>query len=489
MEWPYQNDEGEELIGYLIRPADMDETMLYPGVVVYGGFTGDGGQRFERDYAREYARKGMVAFLPDYFTGRHDQDNFDQVLDAAIQYSTLFEDGVRSQRLAILAWEQITSLPYVDSDRLGAFGFCFGGAMAMQAARAGANWKVAAGLHAEYPPMTDYIGDSWNMEYFAEFSGDADPFVPPSHIEGWHAELSASPSDYEVVLFEGGLHGFAMKYSEATYQVIASISGSTSDDVIYDDEGTAVGIKGTFMYDQEHRDFAFNRIDELFAEYGVIGTATEEPSDDGCDCDMSGYVAMEDFDALRAEVRELQGSLGSVEADNNDVMNAMEEMATCMSGIVDGFSGEEYDTEEPMTEAPETTRMRSTTTTTTTTTTMEPTKMPSLYPTMRMTEKWETMARMAEGPNKCGTASDERAFRLTFTSLDNCVDRCYGDSRCNFASTDMDSWCIGCIVVDKTSDGWTAYEMMRGRRQLSEVEALRRENAALKAELARVRRN
>ena len=72
-----------------------------------------------------------------------------------LRYSTLFEDGVRSQRLAILAWEQITSLPYVDSDRLGAFGFCFGGAMAMQAARAGANWKVAAGLHAEYPPMTD----------------------------------------------------------------------------------------------------------------------------------------------------------------------------------------------------------------------------------------------------------------------------------------------------------------------------------------------
>jgi len=239
----------------------------------------------------------------------------------------------------------------------------------------------------------------------------------------------------------------------------------------------------TIMFNEYYND------ETVFMARAESCYATEEPSDDGCDCDMSGYVAMEDFDALRAEVRELQGSLGSVEADNNDVMNAMEEMATCMSGIVDGFSGEEYDTEEPMTEAPETTRMRSTTTTTTTTTTMEPTKMPSLYPTMRMTEKWETMARMAEGPNKCGTASEERAFRLTFTSLDNCVDRCYGDSRCNFASTDEENWCIGCIVLDKTSDGWTAYEMMRGRRQLSEVEALRRENAALKAELARVRRN
>jgi len=221
--------------------------------------------------------------------------------------------------------------------------------------------------------------------------------------------------------------------------------------------------------------------------------ATEEPTDGGdddCACDMSGYVSMDDFDALRAEVRELQGSLGNVEADNNDVMNAMEEMATCMSGIVDGFSGDDsYDTEEPMTEAPETSRMR--TTVMETTTTMETTtKMPTLFPTARMTEKWETMAKlMDEGNNKCSTGADARAFRLTYTSLDNCVDRCYADERCMYASTDEVQWCIGCIQLDRASDGWSAYEMLRGRRQLSEVEQLRRENAALKAELARVRRN
>jgi len=226
---------------------------------------------------------------------------------------------------------------------------------------------------------------------------------------------------------------------------------------------------------------------------GPATLATEEPTDGGdddCACDMSGYVSMDDFDALRAEVRELQGSLGNVEADNNDVMNAMEEMATCMSGIVDGFSGDDsYDTEEPMTEAPETSRMR--TTVMETTTTMETTtKMPTLFPTARMTEKWETMAKlMDEGNNKCSTGADARAFRLTYTSLDNCVDRCYADERCMYASTDEVQWCIGCIQLDRASDGWSAYEMLRGRRQLSEVEQLRRENAALKAELARVRRN
>jgi len=232
---------------------------------------------------------------------------------------------------------------------------------------------------------------------------------------------------------------------------------------------------------------------DMSPECGINAIPTEEPTDGGdddCACDMSGYVSMDDFDALRAEVRELQGSLGNVEADNNDVMNAMEEMATCMSGIVDGFSGDDsYDTEEPMTEAPETSRMR--TTVMETTTTMETTtKMPTLFPTARMTEKWETMAKlMDEGNNKCSTGADARAFRLTYTSLDNCVDRCYADERCMYASTDEVQWCIGCIQLDRASDGWSAYEMLRGRRQLSEVEQLRRENAALKAELARVRRN
>merc|ERR1719494_1099886 len=118
-----------------------------------------------------------------------------------------------------------------------------------------------------------------------------------------------------------------------------------------------------------------------------------------------------------------------------------------------------------------------------------PTKMPSLFPTARMTEKWETMAKLMEGGNnKCSTGADARAFRLTFTSLDNCVERCYQDDRCSFASTDRTSWCIGCIELDRYTEGWSAYSMMRGRRQLSEVEQLRLENAALKAELAKVRR-
>lgn len=38
-----------------------------PGLVLYGGPWGDGGGAAEREYAKVYAAKGMVVFLPDYF--------------------------------------------------------------------------------------------------------------------------------------------------------------------------------------------------------------------------------------------------------------------------------------------------------------------------------------------------------------------------------------------------------------------------------------
>jgi len=212
-----------------------------------------------------------------------------------------------------------------------------------------------------------------------------------------------------------------------------------------------------------------------------MGDPEPEPTDGpscSCDMDMSGYVTVDDFNALREEVRELQGSIGNVEADNNDVMSAMEDMASCMSGIVDNFGGDSDSMD--MTDAPMTTMRERTTT-------AEPTKMPSVAPSA----KWEMYGSMLEGGNnKCSTSSADRSFRLDFTSLENCLYRCMTDDRCNFASTnhmtdDANLFCIGCINLNRAGDGWTAYEILDSRRRLSEVEQLRRENAALKAELAR----
>merc|ERR1719499_2938260 len=116
--------------------------------------------------------------------------------------------------------------------------------------------------------------------------------------------------------------------------------------------------------------------------------------------------------------------------------------------------------------------------------------MMSASPTMKPTEKWEQWAfELKEGNNKCGTSPSQRSFRLTFTSLDNCIDRCHQDSSCMYASTNGNSdaankFCIGCKTLNSFDDTYQVFEMIRSnRRQLSEVELLRAENAALRAQL------
>lgn len=241
---------------------------------------------------------------------------------------------------------------------------------------------------------------------------------------------------------------------------------------------------------------------------------------------MENMVSYDDFEELARTVRELQSTIQSMEMESNDMMTSWSDMATCVSDIA-----EKMNPQPETTDMPETTRQRSTTVETSTTmpetteetsttmpetsrarTTNEPTVMPTRTmttsdpsmpptrtattkePTMPPTFQWEMYADMRdEGEmNKCSTASSQRSFRLVYTTVDNCVKRCYDDASCMYAVTDENKWCIGCKEVTQTVADWDAYTMKDrepARRQLSEIEQLRAENAALRAELFKLRRN
>jgi len=174
--------------------------------------------------------------------------------------------------------------------------------------------------------------------------------------------------------------------------------------------------------------------------------------------------------ATKEEVDSLSATVSMLEMDNNEVITGMSDMASCMADIAGSMGSDDGSDDTPVeTAAP--------------------------------TEYWETLGRLMEsGPNKCSTSSSDRAFRLVFTTLDNCLKRCSEDSRCQYASTNFMTgtdpmYCIGCIDLTQTADDWMAYEMLNNRRQLSsvkqlsEVERLRAENQGLRSELAEARRN
>jgi dienelactone hydrolase len=82
------------------------------------------------------------------------------------------------------AREQLVKHPTVDPTRIGAVGYCFGGAVVLNMARAGADLAGVAGFHASLglntpPPAPGTVGRGGR---FSEGSwGDVlmDPGVPP----------------------------------------------------------------------------------------------------------------------------------------------------------------------------------------------------------------------------------------------------------------------------------------------------------------------
>merc|ERR1719499_3073344 len=138
--------------------------------------------------------------------------------------------------------------------------------------------------------------------------------------------------------------------------------------------------------------------------------------------------------ATKEEVEALSATVSMLEMDNNEVMTGMSDMASCMADIAGSMGSDDSSDEAPVeTAAP--------------------------------TEYWETLGRLMESrPNKCSTSSTDRAFRLSFTTLDNCLKRCSDDSRCRYASTNFMTgsdpmYCIGCINLTQTADDWLAYNV------------------------------
>merc|ERR1712117_760130 len=133
-------------------------------------------------------------------------------------------------------------------------------------------------------------------------------------------------------------------------------------------------------------------------------------------------------------------------------------------------------------EYPETTMEDTMKETTMMETTMADTTMMATTEEIIPTEVYEMYGYLDEATtgNKCPWGSS-RTFKLSFTTLEGCVKRCYDDVNCKYATTEKQSYCIGCKVAptDK-ADGWYSYKTYQRRRKLTAQEALKIENAALR---------
>lgn len=173
------------LNGYMVKPKSFDSSRRYP-VVMYQ-YSGPGSQevldRWSVDWETYFAMKGYVVICVDgRGTGGRGKAFREIVYRNLGYYETL--DQVAAARYA-------ASLPFVDADRIGIFGWSYGGYEAIMAASAdGAPYKAAVAV----APVTDwrYYDTVYAERYMLTPAQNEQGYAasaPLNHIEGLNCRL------------------------------------------------------------------------------------------------------------------------------------------------------------------------------------------------------------------------------------------------------------------------------------------------------------
>jgi dienelactone hydrolase len=97
----------------------------------------------------------------------------------------------------------------VDQKRIGAIGFCFGGAVALELARSGADIAGVATFHANLKTKLPAEKGAVKARVLA-MNGADDTFVKAEDIANFQAEMRSAGVDWQFVNFGGAVHCFAV---------------------------------------------------------------------------------------------------------------------------------------------------------------------------------------------------------------------------------------------------------------------------------------
>jgi dienelactone hydrolase len=195
-------DAGLSLRGYLA--FDEKGEGKRPGVLVFHEGLGLGDFAMAR--ARMLAELGYVAFAADMFGERRQARNLQEVANLV--------GGLRSQPETLRARARaalavLAGLPQVDTKRMAAIGFCFGGSVVLELARDGADLAAVVSFHGPLATQMPAAPGKVKASVLV-LTGADDPLAPPDQVKAFEDEMRyAEVRDWQVVSYGNTLHGFS----------------------------------------------------------------------------------------------------------------------------------------------------------------------------------------------------------------------------------------------------------------------------------------
>lgn len=187
--------------GYLA--TDTGISGKRPGVLVVHEWWGH--NAYARKRADMLAKLGYTALALDMYGNGKTADHPKEAgaFSAAVK-NNLPEARARFEAALALLKQQ----PTVDSTKIAAIGYCFGGGIVLEMAREGVDLDAVASFHGSLASDHRAKPGVIKARNILIANGAADKFIKPEDIAGLTGELAASGVTFEFLNLPGALHSF-----------------------------------------------------------------------------------------------------------------------------------------------------------------------------------------------------------------------------------------------------------------------------------------
>jgi dienelactone hydrolase len=174
-----------------------------PGVLVVHEWWGH--NQHARASAERLAKAGYVGFALDMFgkgkVAEHPKDAM-----------AFMEEATKDPAVVVArfnaALELLKTQPQVDPEKVGAVGYCFGGGVILNMARAGADLDAVASFHGSLAPHSTPAEKGKMKPRVFVATGGADPMVPKAQVDAFAKEMKAAGVKTTIKTYPKAKHGF-----------------------------------------------------------------------------------------------------------------------------------------------------------------------------------------------------------------------------------------------------------------------------------------